>query len=269
MQYYIYKITNRITHKCYIGQHKLPNKPEAFRRYLGKGLAIREAIKKYGKENFDKTILEYIDDDEKHSFVSEREKYYINLLNTMVPNGYNISPGGEGGCTKESARKGADNRKKKGYVHSAETRMKISQGNRGKSKGIIHRKHLCEHHHLRTLHTIIFENGDSAVQTYDSIRTIAKQHGTNETFLRRSSKRNVYVNGIKLADLYDANTAYRWKQREFGVFYDPAKKEYLPYRCMIKRLPILKSTNALYSHSTIWDFFDHFENLTTGDTNEP
>lgn len=80
----------------YIGQHKIyPN--EAFRRYMGKGIAIREAIKKYGKDNFDKEIIEYIEDDEKHNYVSEKEKFWIKELNSMSPNGYNISPGGEGG----------------------------------------------------------------------------------------------------------------------------------------------------------------------------
>ena len=46
MQYYIYKTTNTIDGKSYIGQHKVPSKPEAFMRYLGTGIAIRDAIKK-------------------------------------------------------------------------------------------------------------------------------------------------------------------------------------------------------------------------------
>ena len=46
MQYYIYKITNKINGKIYIGQHKVPLIKENFRRYMGKGIAIQEAIKK-------------------------------------------------------------------------------------------------------------------------------------------------------------------------------------------------------------------------------
>ena len=65
MQYYIYKITNKINGKSYVGQHKVyPG--EAFNRYMGKGIAIRLAIQKYVKENFTKAILEEIDDHEKH-----------------------------------------------------------------------------------------------------------------------------------------------------------------------------------------------------------
>lgn len=63
---------------------------------MGSGIAITEAYEKYGKENFDKEIIEYIDDDEKHEHVSKREKYWIAYYNCMTPNGYNISPGGEG-----------------------------------------------------------------------------------------------------------------------------------------------------------------------------
>ena len=57
-KYYIYKITNKLNGKSYVGQHKVPQKPESFKRYMGKGIAITKAIKKYGKENFDKIILE-------------------------------------------------------------------------------------------------------------------------------------------------------------------------------------------------------------------
>lgn len=132
MQYYIYKITNLINGKMYVGQHKVPEKEEAFRRYMGKGIAIKGAIKKYGKENFSKEIIEYIDDDEKHLKVSEREIYWIAELDTMYPKGYNLSPGGEGGCTKEAAEKVIATKKKNGTNKlSEETRRKISEAKMG------------------------------------------------------------------------------------------------------------------------------------------
>ena len=76
MQYYIYKTTNTIDGKSYIGQHKVPSKPEAFMRYLGTGIAIRDAIKKYGKPVFIKEILEYIDDDDKFVFSGNHSSFY-------------------------------------------------------------------------------------------------------------------------------------------------------------------------------------------------
>ena len=157
MQYYIYKITNKLNGKIYIGQHLVPKYHETFRRYMGSGIAITEAYEKYGKENFDKEIIEYIDDDEKHEHVSEREKYWIAYYNCMTPNGYNISPGGEGGCTSESGKKGAETRKRNGTdKRTPEQRLKISNAVKGKPKSELHKQHLSEHHRLRTLHKVQF-----------------------------------------------------------------------------------------------------------------
>ncbi len=103
-KYCIYKITNKLNGKIYVGQHKI-RENEAPREYMGKGIAIQEAYKKYGRANFEKEIIEYIFDNEKHEKVSEREIFWIKELNSKYPNGYNISNGGEGGCTKESAKK--------------------------------------------------------------------------------------------------------------------------------------------------------------------
>lgn len=52
--YYIYKITNKINHKIYYGQHTTSNLDD----YMGSGKALHNAFKKYGKENFEKKISE-------------------------------------------------------------------------------------------------------------------------------------------------------------------------------------------------------------------
>jgi len=84
----IYKTTNLINGKIYIGQDS-KNNPE----YYGSGNLINLAIKKYGKENFVKEILEYcLTKDE----LNEKEKYWIAKYNSNLT-GYNISDGGQGG----------------------------------------------------------------------------------------------------------------------------------------------------------------------------
>jgi hypothetical protein len=86
----IYKTTNLANGKIYIGQDSKNDK-----NYLGSGKTLFKAIKKYGKENFKKEILEECLSKKQ---LDEREKFWILKLNSTDPKiGYNISPGGTGG----------------------------------------------------------------------------------------------------------------------------------------------------------------------------
>jgi len=82
---FIYKTTNLINGKIYVGQQSTNNK-----LYLGSGKLILRAIKKYGKENFKKTIIELCESCEE---LNNREIYWIKALNPE----YNLYPGGIGG----------------------------------------------------------------------------------------------------------------------------------------------------------------------------
>lgn len=89
--FYIYLTTNKINGKQYIGQHK----GEPNDNYLGSGLGITRAIKKYGKENFSKTILCYCDTREE---ADKQERYYIELYDAVNSSKfYNAMEGGTGG----------------------------------------------------------------------------------------------------------------------------------------------------------------------------
>jgi len=86
----IYKTTNLINGKGYVG-YDTRNNP----KYLGSGIYLNAAIKKYGIENFKKEIIE--DNIFDINFLAEREMFWIKKLNTRAPNGYNLSDGGLGG----------------------------------------------------------------------------------------------------------------------------------------------------------------------------
>lgn len=94
----IYKITNLINNKCYIGQsihiekrfaqHKSPYEIER-----DKEKPLYKAFLKYGIENFSFEILEECSSEE----LNEKEKFYIEKYKSLTSqNGYNILSGGEG-----------------------------------------------------------------------------------------------------------------------------------------------------------------------------
>lgn len=88
----IYKITNLINGKIYIGKDTVSDK-----NYYGSGLLIKRAINKHGIENFKKEILEECNNNDE---LCIREKYWIEKYNsTNSQIGYNISKGGDGGDT--------------------------------------------------------------------------------------------------------------------------------------------------------------------------
>jgi group I intron endonuclease len=112
MGYYrIYKTTNLLNGKFYIGQTRQKNN----RYYKGSGTIITNAIKKYGGENFAVEVLENVDSVDK---LDEREIYWISK---MKPE-YNISPGG---LTQDAV---AGGKARKGLIHTEAGKKNISKG---------------------------------------------------------------------------------------------------------------------------------------------
>lgn len=93
MEKYIYKITNQLNNKCYIGQ--TTDYKRRFQEHKNLGYGVEEnkllyyAIKKYGIENFSFEVIE-----DKTSKYNEREKYWIQYYDSFE-NGYNMTEGGE------------------------------------------------------------------------------------------------------------------------------------------------------------------------------
>lgn len=107
MQYYIYLTTNLINNKKYIGQHK----GKATDSYLGSGINLVKAIKKYGKENFTKEILLYCETQEETDIM---EKFYIQQYNAVEDeNFYNLTEGGQQGDGWRAAQKWLKNNPEK------------------------------------------------------------------------------------------------------------------------------------------------------------
>lgn len=76
---FIYITTNLINGKKYIGQKKIDNNSR-WKSYLGSGVHLKNAILKYGKENFKREIIDYADTMEE---LDELEVYYIDKYNAV------------------------------------------------------------------------------------------------------------------------------------------------------------------------------------------
>lgn len=93
----VYKITNLVNSKYYIGVHKTNN---PYDNYMGSGIAIKNAIEKHGIENFKKEVL-FLFEDENSAYEKEKE-----LLQNLwkLSECYNMTEGGIGSWSHIDSR---------------------------------------------------------------------------------------------------------------------------------------------------------------------
>ena len=123
----IYKITNKLNGKVYIGQ-SIHIKTRWIQHINAKdNFAIHNAIKKYGEENFKFEVLLECPAE----MLNDWERDMIALYDCISPNGYNLTEGGEGyQCSEETRLKMSDIRK--GIHLSEEHKRKLSESMKGR-----------------------------------------------------------------------------------------------------------------------------------------
>lgn len=99
MNYTIYKTTNLINNKIYIGQHQTNNLND---NYLGSGTLLLFAIKKYGKENFSKEILYNFDN---FKDMNDKETELVTSEFVSLDTTYNLTEGGLGNTASLTSNK--------------------------------------------------------------------------------------------------------------------------------------------------------------------
>lgn len=153
MLYYVYKLTNTINGKIYVGKSYDPHKRFKIHVNIANGgkqiygdkyQVIHKAINKYGADNFQ---LEIIDQSEQELESLEKEKFWISYFKNSNAILYNSTDGGDGISgykhSKKSKLKMSENHTYKygkehhlfGIGHSQETKDKISRLNKGKLVG--------------------------------------------------------------------------------------------------------------------------------------
>lgn len=147
MYYYVYRISNKLNGKFYIGCHQTSNLND---NYMGSGKKLLLSIAKHGISNFEKEILKFFPSREE---MLEYEKTLVTselLANKLC---YNLKVGGEGGFDylnrtglnktgvkkrnyKEIAEKVKKTKSSRTYIVSEEIRKKISIANKNRNPEI-------------------------------------------------------------------------------------------------------------------------------------
>jgi GIY-YIG catalytic domain len=122
---FIYEWTNKLNGMKYIGSHK----GTIDDGYTGSGKRFENARNKYGIENFERTILEYV---EKEEDILLKEQYYLDTFGcAKSPLYYNISPSAGGGDCGNGPKISATKKKRfasgKLIAHNKGTAMKDDQ----------------------------------------------------------------------------------------------------------------------------------------------
>lgn len=142
MYFTIYRITNLINGKIYVGAHKTKNLDDS---YMGGGNRIEAAIKKYGKENFKREYIDFLPDEDS---MYDREAELVTEEFVARPDTYNLIPGGRrggvesliktrkkwiGGVQSDKARRKLEDSMQKYWESDRATERKIKQSDDWKS----------------------------------------------------------------------------------------------------------------------------------------
>lgn len=140
---FIYKSTNLVNGKFYVGKHKIDS--DSIDYYIGSGTYFQNAVKKYGKENFKREILEWCNDFK--DMCQKERKWVLELNPTLDRNiGYNLVIPNE----FNSGHKMTDEIKQKigkalrGRRHTEEAKQNMSKGHKGKPLSEEHKQKISE-----------------------------------------------------------------------------------------------------------------------------
>jgi group I intron endonuclease len=219
---YIYKITNKINGKIYIGQtiQTLKERWKQHKKVGSNCCYLKKAFVKHGIDNFEfKLICICFDED-----LNKYEIQYMEKYNSMVPNGYNLRKGGNNGKHHEETKKKISEalkdrtdifRPNLGKIVSEETKKKISNALKGR-KDIIRPSH-----HLGKPHT---EETKKKMSMWHKLKgKKILQYDLNNNFIKKflsvneaSKENNISESSIRLCCKYQdkALKGFKWKYEE-------------------------------------------------------
>lgn len=234
---YIYKIYNDVNNKIYVGQTSLKRPTDRYSQHRSKSLHLQSddssilhmAMNKYGLDNFHFEVIEEVDND----LLNEREIYWIFQFNSISPNGYNLTKGGDGSIGRPSKYKGiprteevkekirkswtedrrewyserfsGKNNPMYGKVTSEETRKKISEATSGEKNHFFGKTHTKEakekisqfQNKNKKQINQIDKDTNKVVASFESLHQMSELTGFDRSWISKASKMNKVAYGYK------------------------------------------------------------------------
>ena len=189
----IYKITNNINGKIYVGQTCRSLEDRMAEHVRHSTIVVDKAIQKYGADNF---TVERIDVACDIDELNQKEQFWIQHYDCMVPNGYNQCVGGDntvGFHHRSESRQRMSNKKKSQYMgegnpffgkrHSDVSRKKMSDARKGLA-------HLTDEQvrNLRMSHHTVKVRNVETGEVFSSVKEAATAYDLKDTHITRVCK---------------------------------------------------------------------------------
>ena len=240
---YVYKITNTVNGKAYIGisiREPIQGRIKAHLSGQGNRLLAR-AIKKYGQDAFTYEVLESNVFDE---FLPELEVAYIANYNTVAPHGYNLTYGGEGAgrpCDETRERMSEARRNKKRPPFSEAHRKNISKSLKKSKRFKESRRKISENTKKRREDKIREDQAKPIVKircaaayfvfVSRDINEIAETFGTSDRTIRRWTEDPEWETALEACgytgDKSFETQPYRDTERDAGQLFEKAREAYI------------------------------------------
>ncbi len=217
----IYKITNKINGKIYIGQTRNSLTKRWYEhRFTNKTSPIHLAILKYGSENFS---IEQIDVANSKEELTKLEQHWMDLYKSKTPNGYNILDAGNAPEMNEEVKKLLKEKCGKvwlGKRHSENTKKKMSEAALGKPKSELAKSNMRKpksEEHKNAMKKPKSEEGRLNIRAsaHKRSRRIVDQFGTVYNSIREASR----LLNINQSCIYDVLSG-RAKATKAYIFRD-------------------------------------------------
>jgi hypothetical protein len=207
IKWIVYRTSNILNGKFYIGVNKVRENDLLNESYLGSGPAIIAAVKKYGRENFKKEIIQIFDDAESAYAFEEK------IVDASDRLSYNMKGGGLGG---------------RGLKMSDKQKKQVSLHHKGKTNSPEQRKKIS-----KSLKKFYFNNPEKAAEIG---RTISQKYRENPDMGKRMKETMVelYRDNDELRARIGASVseAANWSERpEYLEKMSIARKNSKRYRC--------------------------------------